>query len=503
MREFLILFKYGIAFSQVSKRKNKKGSLYSYIVSVILIGLMSFFFTKDIFVTLAQIDSLAPKIFMNFWATLISLFFIVGFIGLAINSFTLNEEIEFLLNLPIKRSVLAVYQIFVSTLTQFFALFLYIGVYASYIAVSNNTFLEIIKGLIQIIFTISLASILAILVGKKIRKAIVRKMVTVINVITPFLFLVLVGSNVSISEHTTSKPGILRYITFSFSKYNFLTWAIRDGILPVVSFIISMAFIVLFVFLAKNIEFSQNESKSKRAKTLKMMGSGSPMKAIYIKDIKTALRVDQFIFFIIYPLAFGVFMAILNNDILIAIFASMPIIIIYVALESAILTAKEFLYLETVKTYPISLGKILIPKIIIPTTLNSLILLVEMVIFAFIKGLQFKFFIFLPISFILLTMNSLMGVYEIAKNPPKTENMSRILGFGSIMFVEGLTLGSVFAIIFPIMKLLSGGFKSSIQLYLIGYFLPIATLIACLIYSRHLYVKLLKLHSDDNSHIQN
>jgi hypothetical protein len=83
-----------------------------------------------------------------------------------------------------------------------------------------------------------------------------------------------------------------------------------------------------------------------------------------------------------------------------------------------------------------------------------------------------------------------MGAYQTIKNPPKTENINRVLSFGSIMLVEGITLGSVFAIIFPMMKLLTDGFDSSLQKYLIGYLLPFSTLAACLIYSRYLYSKL-------------
>ena len=494
MREFLILLKYGMAFSHAPRRGKKRVSLYSYIVPAAVIGLVAFYTTRSTFSTLSQVDPLAPKIFINFWTTLLSMFFIVGFIGLSINSFTLNEEIEFLLNLPIRRTVLLFYQIFVSTLTQFFALFLYIGIYASYTMVSNNSFLVLFKGIIQLIFMISLASILTILIGKRIKKATVRKIVMVINIVTPFLIFLLIGSNESITKNAMGESGILRYIAFSFSNYNFLTWAIKDGIFPIISLVISIIFVVSFVFLSKDVEFSQSESKSGKTKDFKLMGSGVPIKAIYIKDIKTALRIDQFIFFIIYPVAFGIFMAVMNNDIFTAIFASMPVIIIYVAIESAILTAKEYLYIETVKTYPISLGKILMPKIIIPTTLNTIILLVEFIIFSFLKGLQFKFFIFLPISFVLLIMNSLMGAYQTVKNPPKTENISRVLGFGSIMLVEGITLGSVFAVIFPLMKLFANDFESTIQRYLVGYLLPIATLIACLMYSRYLYLKLIGYH---------
>ncbi|MCD6545123.1 MAG: hypothetical protein J7K69_00515, partial [Thermotogae bacterium] len=375
MREFLILLKYGMAFSHAPRRGKKRVSLYSYIVPAAVIGLVAFYTTRSTFNTLSQVDPLAPKIFINFWTTLLSMFFIVGFIGLSINSFTLNEEIEFLLNLPIRRTVLLFYQIFVSTLTQFFALFLYIGIYASYTMVSNNSFLVLFKGIIQLIFMISLASILTILIGKRIKKATVRKIVMVINIVTPFLIFVLIGSNESITKNAMGESGILRYIAFSFSDYNFLTWAIKDGIFPIISLVISIIFVVSFVFLSKDVEFSQSESKSGKTKDFKLMGSGVPIKAIYIKDIKTALRIDQFIFFIIYPVAFGIFMAVMNNDIFTAIFASMPVIIIYVAIESAILTAKEYLYIETVKTYPISLGKILMPKIIIPTTLNTIILL--------------------------------------------------------------------------------------------------------------------------------
>jgi len=488
MREFFILLKYGIALSNISRGKNKKASLYSAIIPAILIGFVSFMITKNTFEILSNVDPLAPYIFINFWTTLISIFFIVGFVGLAVNSFTLNEEIEFLLNLPIRRSTIAIYQIFTSTVSQFFALFLYIGVYISYVHTYNFGFSTIIKGLLQIVFMISFASILTILIGKKIKRAIARKIVTVANVITPFLIFILIGSNWDTTSQVR-KLGILKYIDFSLSNCNFLTWSIKDGIVfPISSLMISLIFIVVFIFLSKNLEFMQRETR--KVKRIKIKGGGSPIKAIYIKDIKTAIRIDQFIFFIIYPLGFGIFMSILNADVFTAIFSAMPIIIIYVALESAILTAKEYLYIETVKTYPVNFGKLLVPKISIPTILNTLILFMELVIFSILKGLQLKFFVFLPISFVLLIMSSLMGAYEIIKNPPKTENMSRILGFGPIMLVEGVTLGSVFAIIFPIMKVLTSDFQSKLYLYLVGYLLPTATLIACMIYSYYLYKKI-------------
>jgi ABC-2 type transport system permease protein len=490
MKEFFVLLKYGIAFFQSSRTRNKRLSWSSYTVPALMIGFISFFVTHETFVALSRYDPFAPKIFVNFWTTLLSLFFIIGFVGLSINSFTLNEEIEFLLNLPIRKTVLLAYQIFVSTLTQLFALFLYIGVYVSFATVSNNVFLNLMKGLLQIIFMVSFAAFLTILIGRKLKRTFVKRLVMFMNIVTPFLIFLLVGINMNIPEAQGNEPSILKYLYFSFSNYNFLTWPIKDGVFPFLSALLSIFFIVSFIWLSKDTEFSQTESKTKKKVNLKFSSSGNPIKAIYLKDIKTALRIDQFIFFIIYPFAFGIFMAVINNDIFTAIFGSMPIIIIYVALESAILTAKEYLYIDTVRTYPVKFKNILLPKIIIPSALNLVILFIELMIFYFLKDLGLKFFVFLPISFLLLVMNSFMGAYQTIKNPPKTENINRVLSFGSIMLVEGITLGSVFAIIFPMMKLLTDGFDSSLQKYLIGYLLPFSTLAACLIYSRYLYSKL-------------
>ncbi|SHH51818.1 hypothetical protein [Thermosipho atlanticus] len=456
MREFFILLKYGITSFQPQRSSTKKNKYNSFKNTLILslfgslpLGIIVFFFSKSFFTKLNSVDPQITKLLFLFWMTILSLFFIIGYIGMAMYAFSRNEEIELLLTMPIKRKILTIYQIFVSTISQIFVLSFYFFIYLAYSVVTKeNLFLAIIKIFTHFLFLLAFSSVIAILLGKKANKGIVRKINLLISLSAIFFYFFIISfQNINVMEF----QALANLLSFSNKAYNFLVWSFISSETLLFAFITAFFLIIIFSILANNMAFESIERKTK--KNYKIKGSGSVFKAIFYKDFKAVKRYEQFLYFILYPIGFGIFFSLVNKDPFVTIFTIIPITTFYVAFETAILTTAEVSNIKITLTYPIKLTNLMVPKISIPTILNFLIVVGVFLISSIKMSPSPLILIILPISFLLFTMSSIIGMYFVVKNPPSTENMSKIFGIWQTLTIEGITMGTGFGAIFPLIFL--------------------------------------------------
>lgn len=493
MREFFILLKYGASnvYSQrLSSKKKKYNSFKNQLILSLLgslpLGIVVFFFTKDLFTKLYSVDPQISKLMFLFWITILSLFFIVGYLGMAMYSLSRNEEIEFLLTLPIKRRTLTIYQIFVSTISQLFVLSFYFFIYLSYMIVSKeNIIFGILKLFVHFLFLISFSSVIAVLLGGKTNKGIVRKINVLISLFAIFFyFLIISFQNVNMDQ----VQSLVKFFDFTTKPYNILAWSFISNKLFIFALLLSILFTLVFSILANKLAFEPVERKT--SKNYKIKGYGTVMKAIYRKDLKATLRYEQFLYFVLYPIGFGIFFSFINKDYFVTLFTVIPITTFYVAFETAILTNAEFTNLQTILTYPVKFTTLMIPKIIIPTSINLLIVLSVFMFSAFKTNLSYLSYLIVPITFLLFSMSSIIGMYFVAKNPPKTENMNRIFGIGQTFIIEGITMGLAFGSILPISFLINP--QTSFKMRIISILIMIASIFISSVISVFTFKKLKK-----------
>lgn len=496
MREFFILLKYGgsTVYSQplISKKKKYnllKNQLILSLIGSVPLGIIIFFFTKDLFTNLYSVDPRISKLMFLFWMTILSLFFIIGYLGMAMYSLSRNEEIELLLTMPIKRRTLTIYQIFVSTISQMFVLSFYFFIYLSYMIVTkDNIILGITRLLVHFMFLLSFSSVIAVLLGGRTSKGFVRKLNVFISLFAIFFYLFIISfQNVKIDQF----QAIAKLFNFITKPYNIFAWSFISNNLFFLASVITILLVLIFSKLADNLAFEPIERKT--SKNYRIKGPGNIIKAIYSKDLKATLRYEQFLYFILYPIGFGIFFSFINKDYFITLFTIIPITTFYVAFETAILTNSELLNIKTILSYPIKFSTLMFPKVIIPTSINFVIVFGIFIISAFKENLTLLSYMIIPITFLLFSMSSIIGIYFVIKNPPKTENMNRIFGIGQTFIIEGITMGLAFGSILPIVFLNNPqtSFKSKIIFLLIMF----ASICTSIIISITIFRKL-KKHLD-------
>lgn len=461
MREFLILLKYlSNPYINTSRKKSNTNisrrffnQLIGYLIGSVPLGAFVFIFSNKIFQQLYAVDQLAAKYLFLFWITLLSLFFAVGFIGLAMYSLSRNDEIELLLTMPISRSTLTSFQIFSATISQIYVLVFFIAISLAYfLSVKENILLGVFKILIHIAFLIIFSSNIAILIGGKTSKSFTRRFYMIILLLSMFFYFFIIAL---VDVEVDKLQNFAKMMIFSSQEYNFLGWAFISNKTFVYSIIATILLSISFSYISKQLAFEPVQTTKK--KDFKIKGSGSVFKAVIRKDLKAAIRYEQFLYFILYPIGFSIFMMFLNEQEGLYIF-TIPIFTFYIALETAILLVSEVSKIELSLVYPIKLRTLLFPKIFIPVGLNFSLLLGIYVVSGFIFSFQLLNFIGLLFSLLLFIMSSILGAYFALKSKNVSiNNMNRIFSVPQIFIIEGITFGLGFAIIIPLGMLIQNG----------------------------------------------
>ncbi|QTA38273.1 hypothetical protein JYK00_01675 [Thermosipho ferrireducens] len=500
MREFLILLRYGIFVennmygggkvkkARKIKRAKFKSNLFWSFLGAMSFGVIVFFFMKNTFNQMVSVNPALPEIMISFWMTLLSLFFIVGFVGIAMYSFARNDEIELLLTLPIRRRILTAYQLFVSTISQALVLSIYIFIYLAYaVVVKEAILLAFLKLIVHVAFLISISSVIAILLGGKASKGLSRKISLLVSLSMIFIYFIIVGAqDVDISKY----ENIIKFIQFSQSSYNVFAWSFLGGVKILYSALLSIVFGFLFFVMAEKMSFEPVQRRSAKKKHA-IKGSGSSILAIYKKDFKAVLRYEQFLFFILYPAGFGVFMGLMNQNPFVMLFTVIPITTFYVAMESGILASREFLCMDTARTFPVHFKNMMFPKIIIPALINFLIILVVFGFILFKVEFSYMYLLLIVVPFILFGMSAIIGSYFVAKNPPKIENIGKIFGVGATFAIEGITMGIAFGCIFPLIYIIESS-KLSLMGLTIAWISFVGSVALAIWVSYYFYKKLKK-----------
>ncbi|QTA38739.1 hypothetical protein JYK00_04315 [Thermosipho ferrireducens] len=497
MKNFWILLKYLsnphiVQNTRKTRRRMKSNSLnriISYIFGAIPMGIFVYIFSKKIFENLYAVDPVTVKLLFLFWITLLSLFFIAGFVGLAMYSLSRNDEIELLLTMPISRSVLTAYQIFMATVSQIFILIFFIFITISYaIVIGENIFFSIFKIILHITFLIVFSSILGVLFGGKTTKSFTKRFYMIMMLLSVFFYFSIISlTNVS----TSNLQNITKFFIFSTKEYNLLAWSFISRKTFLFAFLSTIVLSVVFVLISNKTAFEPVQRKQKNKYLIK--GSGSILKAIIKKDLKAAARYERFLYFVLYPLGFSIFMMFMTENTFAPIMYTIPIFTFYIALETGILTISEFSKIDLVSIYPVRFSAFMFPKIFITTSLNFLILFAVSVVSVFLYTIKPIMFTSLLFSIFLFCMSAILGAYFAIRSPNiKSNNMNRIFSIPATFLIEGITMGLAIGSVLPLSLLANGFEKYKPLLILIMIGSIITTIIISWIFMRKLKQLIIK-----------
>ncbi|ABS60119.1 hypothetical protein [Fervidobacterium nodosum] len=514
MNELSILFKYiGLSPTtmqttrQIKRKKAKIGNTNYALryISTMIIGILPMFLfilysNKSIYSKLYEALKFYPQfeeigiMFYMMNITMFSIFYIVGFIGTGMYAFSRTDELELLLTMPIKRRILTIYNLIISLSSQLFTIAFFLGAtFGFMLGWKNVSYTFLLKTLLQLCFITSISALFSILSGGINSKSIVRKINVIIVLLLVFIYFGFSYLQDIDVTKLAENENIIRWFAFTTSKYNVLTWAYSsDKLLISIIIAISIVASILFWYLADKVIYEEIRTKTKKKDEVKLSNNSSyasKFGPFFWKDLKALQRNEQFIFLIFYPVAFGLFMMFVSNSVISSSVPFLAIAVLYCAMESGLLTMDEFKYSEIVKILPSKKSSIIIPKLVIPVSMNFLLLILINLVALLTNRYSKEAFIFLPLALLLFLLSALIGAYYSITKPGRRKNQP----FTTVttFIIEGITLGLAFGMLFPI-GYLSAGPKSKGWTIILSWTSLIVSIVLSIILAIVYYKKLKK-----------
>jgi len=198
-------------------------------------------------------------------------------------------------------------------------------------------------------------------------------------------------------------------------------------------------------------ENTQRKYKKQNSDVMKKQSYASFLGGFLWKDLKLLVRNEQFIFLLLYPFIFGIFMMFVSPSSLSSIMPFIVIAVFYCAMEAGMLTSSEMQSRELFLTLPVTKSTMILPKITVPVFINIALFLLVDVVALIMNKFDKVALIFIPISILLFALSALIGAYYSITKPGKAKRQP--FSNTATFIIEGITIGLAFAILFPITML--------------------------------------------------
>lgn len=488
MNQLIILLKYGLkgSSSVFTGKQRSSRSFFSLFISIIAYLPISFVF-YDFFKSASQIQigryNLAT-VFLSYWSILMGGIFIVSFVPSLVSSFVRNEEIQFLLTLPVKRSTIVFYQMILTLVLQSFTVIVYLFVVPIYSLIMKKSILfGILNAFLMCFFLLSISVLLASLLGLWMSRSTAKK-ITVIGII---LTLIALFTAIQFPDMVSNQQSLEKFVKIGqifLSKVNIFSWPILaisgEYIYTFYLAILCTGSWFLCLRVSEMLTFEEISAKKK-----KVSKKYSGLNGFYWKDLKLVFRHHQSIFMIIYPVVFGLIFAFSNRWFVSPMLITIVISTMYTSMNSALLMKQEFETWPFCRLLPLTSAQLIMPKIIIPSLIYTIIFAGMTAFFQAFFHTPLSIYAIIFVVFILYVFASTFGAYLFMKEARKVEisNPSRILNIKDVILLEAISFALSIASILPLslymfsQKTLSDLFGSQLMTILVGVFLPAGTLI--------------------------
>ena len=440
-KEIALLFRHKVFLkNSTSQRKRKFSVLY-------LIGMSAFFLFfitrmfDDVYTQLSQIVVEGINygdVYINFLLTLIALFFVISFASMMSFQLKRNEEIEFLLTLPIRKTSIVTYQLLTSGISMFFSLIMFLSPVIVYL--SRKPLNEIIIGtvgiIINLVFLILLGAVIAVLFSRTGSQKTARVMLIVVNMgmgaIYILMFQILPNS---LSSPEAFPEALIKANEFFGSIYNLFILGLNGSenvLYLIVLLLLTGIFAYFYYLLSDKMTFQQGGST--KAKKRKDKGLQTKSNMILRKELILYKRHEQLIYYILYPVGFAIFMGIVNGNIFSAIYMVSIMGPLFIAMQTSFSMNLEGTSIETTRMLPISLKKYVQTKLFVPVGLNAILLLITFIVFAIVLDATLWSFVLIPFIILLEILAAVSGVYFILRREPqKLNNPGAFLRSGAFL----------------------------------------------------------------------
>jgi ABC-2 type transport system permease protein len=492
LNDLKLFFKHKL-FLFPGKRGNRgglSGQLFIFAVFAIMIGT----FLWEVYGSTAGVSiegvSLG-KVMAGFFLTISGFFFLISFSATSSYLFMRNEEIDMLLVLPVKRVSIIAYQIMISTVYQGLTLSVFIGIALPFhLRVDPSPWIGIPALVLVVIDTVLLASIVSVAFGKFMSRAAARKVMFVVQITAGFMFFIIVQL---VPRSTDNIPLYLQKLASAWgvlsNPMNVFTWSVKASEQPIYLLVGLGAIPVLgyiFFRVASSIKFEPVSYTKGRTKTVSFNGRSRGV--LLRRELKIYKRYEQLIYYLFYPVVFGLIFGLISDDAVASIFTTVLISTIFTTIQSAFLMGREFPFIETTKTLPISLGRMIALKATLPVLLGSVLFVGVLTTSILVKGESFGYFVVVPIVFVLYITSSLLGIRGVLVSPPdQMDNPNTFMRTKFVLLNQVICMGLSFGAIMPLTTILSGASESNSNIWLI--LISLASLAVAILISIFSYKK--------------
>ena len=443
LEDIKLLLKYNMLLDFGSRGKRIRG-IKGYLISMFVMSFVFYtVFSKLFDVSSIEVGGVDPlKTSMLLWSTFMNLMFLMGSIGGGVYVLSMNEELEFLLTLPIRRSSLALYQLMSVVIFQLPFGGIYLPVLMIYSKlVTGSPVMGILAFSIHFPTVIFLGILVSVSFARKVSRSMARRafiLLQILEILPVFLI-----TNISSSENLQEILEGLRRITSALSKpYNVLAYGaigLENPTYLLICVVLLFSFYRIFLWVSEGMSFE----------VVRGYGSGvgksfSPVSrgysALLRKDLKAFFRNEMTFFYLLYPYAFGIFMGWNSKDPAGIVIIPLVLSSMYTYNEAISVTVPDVLYWDLFRTLPVSVKRMIAGKVLLPVSINTALMSSVIVVSWIARGFSAMSLVLLVVSVLYYTMSSLMGVRVVLKNPPKSENPGSVYKVGS--FIDSLvTMG--------------------------------------------------------------
>ncbi len=374
-------------------------------------------------------NTLADAMLSNY-IMLGAIMFIVGFFPLIVYEIISNdEEIQFLLTLPVSRTT-----IFFVILTQMlmysiYPLLILIPSIYSYTLTLHNNFFSYFNSTVILIDTVmaslGISGAIALTIARGMKRKTSKKLlmiVSLVNILILISFIQLMPTSAS-SEATQSFANLVKKLkVVSLNNYNPFYWSVQaikgDWLYLIMFTVFSIALFYILFKLSSNLEFEGTSRVKARSTSFNYRSSSkSVFLTVLIKDLKLLFREDQTLFMLIYPIGLPLLFSFMGS------FRGFGAIYFAVILSSqycAMSTYASFGYEKQISpyqlTFPIKKSSMLISKTLAPTLLYSLVIIIVDLIFVFGFKSEPLLLILIPYTIVIIFELSVWSAKLASKN---------------------------------------------------------------------------------------
>jgi len=458
MREIFLFLKYGLFFQVSGARKKKSNSKVGMVIAQL--GAFLYFATFTTFVMVKGFSQAAGTVLGDvdllrltalYWMLMSGGFFLIGTIGSAIYVLSMNEEMEFLLALPLRRWTITFYQIFISLFYDLPVFGMLLAVSLAYGIVKGGFYpaIAVISAILHGLSLLTIGIFISTFIAKRLQASIARRIFILIQGVTIIGFVLLVnsylessGGYVQVIQRLQNLYGLLKN---PLNVFGYAINAVDSPVYLLYSLGVAGLFAWLFVREARSIGFVVVKKGSGKVR----FRSGKRSGGILQKDLRAIFRAENSLFLLLYPYIFGAFMGWTSKDPVYALLIALPISTLYVMMEAAIATASEMVAWDLTKSLPVKSSEFFIGKVIVPVGINFLLALALVIFSSFFKGFSWLVFPLLGLAILQHSTSALGGLYNVISNPPKSENIPRESMRGPVwmtFLIVGLSGGALMGI---------------------------------------------------------